>query len=186
MKKKIIIIVSILLALFLIGAVVIFFVLQSAGNKLSDEIQNQLEESTTTESLESEEITGTSEICNILTLDIAKQMLGDDAKLGSQNYGNCTYSSVSADSSSFGVLTMVVSKLNAVTAKTNFESAKASIYENSTEPVTGLNADEAYYATNLKQLSLLKGDSWIIISGVSDKFDSEKELAIETAKLVLE
>jgi hypothetical protein len=186
MKKKIIIIVSILLVLLLIGAVVIYFVLQSAGKKISDEIQTQLDKNPEIEAMEGDENTGTSEICNILTLDIAKQMLGEEAKLGSQNYGNCTYSLISADSSSFGVLTMVVSKLNTLTAKTNFEAAKTSIYEGSTENVTGLNADEAYYASNLKQLSILKGDSWIIISGVSDKFESEKELAIETAKLVLE
>jgi hypothetical protein len=119
-------------------------------------------------------------------LDIAKTILGNDAILASQNTKNCTYSSTNIDAASFGVLTIIVTKSSTTTARTQFEQAKSSAYSNQIETVTGLNADDAYFANTLKQLSILKGDSWIIIFGISDNFASEKELAIATAQLVLE
>jgi len=186
MNKKLAIIVSIVLVLCVIGGVAIYFAWQSASKTITD-IQDQIGVSPTIEtSLDDTGSTASdSSVCSVLSLDVAKEILGADAKLASENPNNCTYSLVNAETSSFGVLTMIVTKTNAITARSNFEEAKIAAYSNQIEQVTGLNADDAYFATTLKQLSILKGDSWIIISGISDNFTSEKELAIETAKLVL-
>ena len=189
MKKKLIIILSILLVLCVIGGVVIFFVWQSAS-KTIDNIQNQLGVSPTVEASQSDTSAtdgsaSSNEACNLLTLDIAKAILGSDAVLASQNTGNCSYTSTSSDFSSVGGLTIVVTTTDAVTAKSEFEQAKTLSYSNQTEAVTGLNADEAYFAPTYMQLSILKGNSWIILTGFSDKFTSEKDLAIAAAKLVL-
>ena len=183
MKKKLIIILSILLVLCVIGGVVIFFVWQSAS-KTIDNIQNQLGVSPTVEASQSDTSAtdgsaSSNEACNLLTLDIA------NAVLASQNTGNCSYTSTSSDFSSVGGLTIVVTTTDAVTAKSEFEQAKTLSYSNQTEAVTGLNADEAYFAPTYMQLSILKGNSWIILTGFSDKFTSEKDLAIAAAKLVL-
>ena len=201
MKKALIIIIPIILVLCVICAVVVYFVWQSAGNKLTD-LQGLLNVSptagtvnvtagaNTNDNLNDTTVpadgnTVTSDVCNLLTLDMAKQLLGSDTKLASQNTGNCTYTTLDLDTSAFGMLTMVVSKSNPATARTQFEQAKTLAYGSQTEPVSGLNADAAYFATTMQQLSILKGDSWIIISGVSDKYASEKELALATAALVL-
>ena len=180
MKKALAIIIPIVLVLCVAAGVGIYFLWQSANKTVTD-IQSQLDISPT---IENTVDTTNNNVCSILTLDIAKQILGDDAQPASENSGNCTYSSVNVDTSAFGVLTMVVSKTNSITAKSNFEQGKTLAYDNQTEPVTGLNVDDAYYATTLKQLSILKGDSWIIISGTSDNYTDEKELAIATAKLI--
>ena len=192
MKKFFLIAVPVLLVLCVACVAVIYFAWPSINSKIL-ELQGQLTLTPTMDVLDtsnsdqgpSNTTTTNSEVCSMLTLDMAKQILGEDAILASQNTGNCTYSSISEDMSSFGVLTMVVTKMSGGTAKIQFEQARATVYENETENVSGLNADEAYYATNLMQLSILKDDSWIIISGTSDKYDDEKELAIATAKLVL-
>lgn len=186
MNKKLAIIISIVLVLFVIGAVVIYFIWQSANKTITDK-QGQLGVSPTIETSlgDTSSTRSDSNVCSVLTLSIAKEILGADAKLASEDSNNCTYSSTNAETSSFGVLTMIVTKTNAITAKSNFEEAKITAYRNQTEQVTGLNADDAYFATTLKQLNILKGDSWIIISGISDNYTSEKELAIATAKLVL-
>jgi autotransporter translocation and assembly factor TamB len=193
MKKFFLIAVPVLLVLCVACVAVVYFAWPTINSKIL-ELQGQLTitptlgaslPGTTTNPSQDDTTTTTSDVCNMLTLDIAKQILGTDTKLASQNSGNCTYSSISEDMSSFGVLTMVVTKMTGGTAKVQFDQARATVYENKTETVSGLKADEAYYATGLMQLSILKGDSWIIISGTSDKFADEKELAIATAKLVL-
>ena len=186
MNKKLAIIISVVLVLFVIGAVVIYFVWQSANKTITDN-QSQLGVSPTIETSlgDTSSARSDSNVCSVLTLSVAKEILGADAKLASENPNYCTYSSTNAETSSFGILTMIVTKTNAITAKSSFEEAKTTEYNNQIEQVTGLNADEAYFGTVIKQLSILKGDSYIIISGISDNFTSEKELAIATAKLVL-
>ena len=187
MKK---IIVPLVLVLLIVLGIVVYFIWQNSnknatnnGQELSGITPTNSTSQTGTLVLDSD--TSTSDVCNLLTLDIAKEILGSDTKLDSQNKGNCTYTSISVDSSSFGILTMIVTKSGAITARSQFEDAKVLAYSNQIEAVSGLNADDAYYASTLKQLSILKGDSWIIISGLSDKFPDEKELAIATANLVL-
>jgi hypothetical protein len=201
MKKILAIGIPVVLVLCVICGVVVYFVYQSAGKQITD-LQNKLTVSPSVVVNSEENFnlpftndSGTvipeepsvvaSETCNVLTLDMAKQLLGADAKLASSNPGNCTYSSISGDMSSFGVLTIVVTKSNPVSAKAVFEQARTTTYANDTTPVSGLNADDAYYANTMNQLSILKGDSWIIISGTSDKFTSEKDLAVAAAKLAI-
>ncbi len=201
MKKFLAISIPVILVLCVVCAAVIYFVWQSYGKQITDWQNNLIVtpsldnpiDPTTNDTLTDDSSTTSPEgngpisndVCKVLTLDVAKQLLGNDAKIASQNEGNCTYSAISTDFSSFGVLTMVITKSNAVTAKTQFETAKNTTYSGDTEMVTGLNADSAYYAKGLTQLSILKGDSWIIISGTSDKFEDEKDLAVAAAKLVL-
>jgi hypothetical protein len=184
MKNKLPLIIVIVLVLCVVCGGVIYFVWQSANNKLT-EITNEL---TTTQTVEnSANITnspGNNTACTLLTADMAKQILGTEVKTESSSDVGCTYSTANLDLSSFGVLTIIVTKSTPITAKDQFNQAKTLSYSGQTESVTGLNVDEAYYATNLMQLSILKGDSWIIISGTADTFSSEKDLAIAAAKLV--
>jgi hypothetical protein len=193
MKKTLLIIVPIVLVILVIVGVVIYFVLQFVNKKGTDNV-DLLGISPTVET----SVTGTSDsgntgdsntvennACLLLTLDIAKEILGSDAILASQNPGNCTYSATNAETSAFGIITIVVTKTNPITAKEQFDQAKTISYSGDTETITELNADEAYFANTYKQLSILKGDSWIIISGTSDKFADEKEISMATAKLVL-
>jgi len=188
MKKNLTRIIPIILILCIIFAIVVYFIWQSTNKKVTD-IENQVGISTTlenplTETSESG-ITGDNNACLLLTLDITKKIIGNEAILASQNPGICSYSSTNIDTSAVGILMIVVTKTNPVTAKEQFEQAKTTSYSGETEPVTGLNADDAYFANTFKQLSILKGDSWIIISGSSDKFANEKEISVATAKLVL-
>ena len=198
MKKALLIIIPIVLVLCVVCAGVLYFVWNKSGTQLSDltsKLQNQPITNTitattgvvvtSTPDVTSTEPQITSSVCDMLTAEIAKQVLGGEVKSSGSGTTACTYTTSSEDYSKFGVITMVVTNTDALSAKAQFDSAKSSVYKGTTEAVTGLNADEAYYATNIKQLSILKGGSWIIISGVSDNYANEKELAVATAKLVL-
>ena len=204
MKKFII---PIILVLLLICCVVAFIIWKSSGPILSA-IQTQFNISpavttvttdTTGQNTDSTNLTETPsdstsssyDACILLTPAIAKQVLGEDVTSTGSGTSSCTYmtslSSISSGSStatSFGILTIVVAKSDPITAKAQFEQAKSITFGGKTETVTGINVDNAYYATNLLQLSILKGDSWIMISGTSDKNPSEKDLVIQTAKLI--
>jgi len=181
MKKALIIIIPIVLVLLIAGSVAVYFIWQSFSKGSNNSGGNTATVTVTANpgvAEDSGEVE--NEACALLTLSIAKQVLGSDAVLASQNSGNCTYSS----ESEFGVLVIVVSKSDVLTARTQYEAAKSTVYENNTTAVTGLNVDEAYFANGMAQLSMLKGDSWIIISGTSAKYTNEKDLAVATARLV--
>jgi hypothetical protein len=188
--KKLLIVVPIVLVLLVIVGVIIYFVLQSTNKKVTDNVGvSPTVETSVTETSESgttgDTITVDNDACLVLTLDIAQEILGSEAILASQNPGNCTYTATNAETSAFGILTMVATKTSPITAKEQFDQAKTVSYSGDIESITGLNADDVYFANTYKQLSILKGDSWIIISGTSDKFADAKELSVATAKLVL-
>jgi hypothetical protein len=125
--------------------------------------------------------------CEILTKEIADQILQTNTKAGDSNSDTtCTYSTDSDDLSELGVLTIVVTQSTSVGARESFEAAKSAAYGSNTEAVSGLNVDDAYWAPSLSQLSILDGSRWIIISGMSSKTEDTKTMCIETAKLAIE
>jgi hypothetical protein len=191
MKKALIIIGAVLLvACILITGLLVWQwpnitnqVNSALGNKVSSTVTSTIAPTSIVYDDNDSDEVGT-DVCAVLTLDIAKQVLGNDAVKSSQNNGNCTYSSMTADGG-FGVLVMVISSNpNSATARTSFDAARSTVYENKTESVSGLNVDDVYYATNLNQLSILEGSNWVLISGTSDKYTDDKDLAIATAKLI--
>ncbi|PIY17521.1 hypothetical protein CO112_03975 [Candidatus Dojkabacteria bacterium CG_4_9_14_3_um_filter_150_Dojkabacteria_WS6_41_13] len=130
--------------------------------------------------------TTSSKACDLLTLEIAETIFKDKAKTTDNNSSTaCTYTSQKEDLTSFGIITLVDSNVGVLQARESFETAKTAIYGSSTEAVTGLDADAAYYAPTLKQLSILKGGHWIIITALTDSYPTDKDASIATAKLVL-
>src|SRR3990172_10462632 len=99
MKKALLIIIPIALILCIIGAVATYFIWQSIqkGNTLTGgstpSVTITPEVTDTSTNTNNPSNTSETGVCALLTLDIAKQILGNDAKLASQSSGNCTYSS---------------------------------------------------------------------------------------------
>jgi hypothetical protein len=125
--------------------------------------------------------------CSLFTPSDAEQILkATVTPAPDQSANTCTYSTINTDTGSFGIATMVISTSTPTGARTTFETAKAVTYENKTEAVTIPGADDAYWATTLNQLSVLKGSSWIIVSVISgDAGSNDQTNSIEAAKLIL-
>jgi cytoskeletal protein RodZ len=122
--------------------------------------------------------------CDILTPEIAKKVLKVEVKqTASASTSSCSYSNAVPTLKDLGVLTIVVSE--GPTAKTLFDTAKSGVYKSNTEEVTGLNAEGVYWAVNYKQLSILKGDRWILITTIVSSGRDSKTVSIEAAKEIL-
>ncbi len=117
--------------------------------------------------------------CEILTEADAKQVLGVEVK-GESTESTCTYKNAVASGTNISVL--IISINEGSDPKKSYESAK-SIY-GEIEVVSGLNVDEAVWSKSLMQLSMLKGNKWILIGATSTGLDS-KEVSIAAAKLAL-
>lgn len=191
MKKALIIIGSVIIVSCILITGIVAWQWQNISNQFNSAFNKAVTQTTAPTSAVNDannndyndSTSSSTDVCGVLTLDIAKQILGKEATLSSQNAGNCTYSAMTSDGG-FGVLVMVISTNDSASARTSFETAKRTVYENDTVDVSGLNVDGAYYANSIGQLSILKGNSWVIISGTSDKYANGKDLAVATAKLI--
>jgi hypothetical protein len=198
MNKKVIVIIAVLAAVIVLcgASVAAFFAF--GGTKIFSNLTNtsvtptasaKQDSTTPTESSDSNGSTGTGSngaACQILTPAIAEKVLGVTLKQDTDNNQNtCTYSYLNETTGDMKIMTMVISNLGKAQAKNSFDMARTSVYQSQTEDISGIDADGAYYAPNLMQLSLLKGNNWIIISVVTDTKDEGKALSIETAKEIV-
>ncbi len=130
--------------------------------------------------------TAPSPVCNILTQQIADKILKTIAVQAVYNsQTSCSYTTSDGEAGSFGIITMVDTITDPTNAERSAEVAKTGIYENLTEPVNDIGADYAYYATAFEQLSIVKGAHWILITASSSAYETDRDAAIATAKLVL-
>jgi hypothetical protein len=134
--------------------------------------------------------------CELLPLATAKKLLGENATLvegsGSANLAttedvtvdNCTYSSDGATLGDLKQLTIQAQSGNNAQVKQAYESYKKEF------PGTALAelGDEAYYATEAKQVNVMKNGTWLLIFGgsINAGDDANKELHLSAAKLALE
>ena len=133
--------------------------------------------------------------CELLTLADAKSLIGENAVLSEDSnppnmattkevdVDNCTYS---ADGATLG-------DLKQITIQRHFgdTSQVKQAYDNYQkeypgEAVAGLG-DTAYYATEAKQIQVLKGDYWLYLAGGSINAGdaTNRELEVKAAQLAL-
>lgn len=157
--------------------------------------QNKPKDNNKTSSESATKKAGGKAACELLTLGDAKSLLGDNATLSEGsgapnlatkdevNVDNCTYSS---DGATLG-------DLNQITIQRHYgDSDQVKLaYDNYQkefpgEALAGLG-DVAYFATEAKQVQVLKGDYWIFVFGGSINAGDEanKELEIKAAQLAL-
>lgn len=106
------------------------------------------------------------EACDILTLEIAKNIIGSDAKVKSRDsssgdikVSNCTYFSV-VNQYSVGLLARSArDKAGAASNQSQFASNKPV----DSQKVVGYG-DSAYWLARYGQLNILKGNTWYILS----------------------
>lgn len=134
--------------------------------------------------------------CELLPLETAKKLLGENATLveggGSENAAttenvkvdNCTYSSEGATLGDLKQLTIQVQSGDSNQVKQAYENYKKE-YPGTPLPELG---EEAYYATETKQVNVLQDGTWIFVAGGSINAGdaANKELQISATKLALE
>ncbi|MES2970697.1 MAG: hypothetical protein V4702_00030 [Patescibacteria group bacterium] len=134
--------------------------------------------------------------CKLLTLEDAKGLLGDNAVLVDGSGGanaattedvkldNCTYSSDGATLGDLKQLTIQVQSGNSDQVQRAYENYEKEF------PGTSLSelGDEAYYATEAKQVNVMKNGNWLLVFGgsINAGDDANKELNLKAAKLALE
>ena len=155
---------------------------------------NQRSEDTVITNTDSEQSKGKA-ACALLTLDDAKDVIGDKASLsedkgdptsatnGVVDIDNCTYSADGATIGDFTQITIQRHYGDKAQVKQAYENYKK---EFPGEELSGLG-DEAYYATGAKQVQALKGGYWLYITGGSINAGdaANKELELKAARLVL-
>jgi len=136
--------------------------------------------------------------CDLLTLDEAKTLLGDDAILGEHydpDSGNivsvsqCSYTNGQSDLSLLRVIHITarsaLSKDGQDSNTTAFESTNGSIPAAGDKAVKGYG-DKAFWDTTVHEISILKGDLWIRISyGGADQTKNTLDDTKKVAKFVL-
>ncbi len=192
-KKPLIVIMAVIAAVVLLCAacVVISAVvinrLDDDNNSSQDSSKGDDDSDNSNDDSDSESNSNDSNACDHLTKDIAEDILKTEVKASESSSDNtCTYVTSEESLEDFGVLTMVVTDTSSDSeARRLFETAKSVTYGNNTDNVSGLDADGAYWAGSISQLSILKDDKWIIISGTSALNEDNKQMAIDTAEEVL-
>lgn len=183
MKK---IIIAAVLSIALVGAGYVFI----SSNSKKKETNN----SSTPAVTESAKTKGKT-ACELLTLDDAKSLLGENATKSEGNMGanlatndsvivdNCTYS---ADGATLG-------DLKQITIQRHFgdNSQVNQAYDNYLKEFPGDTVpdlgDRANYGTNAKQVQVVKGDYWLSVFGGSINAGeaANKELGLKAARLAL-
>lgn len=134
--------------------------------------------------------------CELLTLEDAKNLIGDNAVKSegsdtpnlatteSVKVDNCTYSAEGATLGDLKMLTIQVQRGDSGQVKQAYENYRD---EYPGDPLPDLG-DTAYFATGAKQVNVLKADYWLLIAGGSLNDDEEaiKNLEIKAAQLALE
>lgn len=138
----------------------------------------------------------TKTACQLLTLADAKSLIGENAVLlegsGSDNAAstesvtvdNCSYSADGETLGDMKQLALQVHYGDAAQVRQGFENYKE---EYPGEALTGLG-DEAYFATETKQVNILKDGVWLFVGGGSINAGDEgnKDLAINAARRAVE
>jgi len=186
MRKNLLIGISILLIVcigLVVGGYFLYKQFSSQVDIAKDIINNQ---TNTNDNNLSDAATFSSKPCELLTMDIAKQILGVSELTLGPNSGSmsCTYTFLNTETQGFSMISLLQNTTDPGLAKSYFDTAKTTTYLDKIEPVTGLKVDDAYYATEFKQLSILNGADWIILSVYSNNADSDKQLTIDAAKLI--
>jgi hypothetical protein len=133
--------------------------------------------------------------CELIDLEEAKGLLGDNAALlegsGDDNLAstadvsvdNCSYSADGATLGDMKQLVIQVHSGNTAQVKEAYENYKEQ-YPGDALPEFG---NTAYYATETKQVNVLKGGNWFFVgAGSMNGGEANKELTIQAAKIALE
>lgn len=133
--------------------------------------------------------------CELLTLEDAKSLIGDNAVLveGSGGPNLATTESVDVDNCTYSADAETLGDLQQITIQRHYgnKGRVAEAYENYRkefpgEDLSGLG-EKAYYATEGKQVQVLKGDYWLFIAGgsINAGDDVNKKLEVKAAQLAL-
>lgn len=134
--------------------------------------------------------------CELLTLADAKTVIGANAVLAngeadtnlasteSVDVDNCTYSADGATIGDFTQITIQRHYGDTAQVKQAYENYKK---EYPGEALTG-HGDQAYYATETKQVQVLAGDYWLNVFGGSINAGDagNRDIALKAAKLAVE
>ena len=135
--------------------------------------------------------------CDILTQEVAKELLGDSIQNSSNDpransnedvaVSNCNYATTIdvtdptaiPDISGVGLLVRSAKSTDgAATNSQQFEQLKPE----DPNTVTGIG-DQAYYSEQFKQLNVLKNGNWYIVTRYKDRVtNGSKEMVVELAK----
>lgn len=188
--KKIIIIVVV--GIVVVGIIVTGLVMASMQSDTNESAST----SDTSDSKDKEKTSSGKKACDLLTLTDAKALIGDNAILlegsGDANAATtadvtvdtCTYS---ADGATLGDTKQLLVQLHSgdsAQVKQAYDNYKKD-YPGDALPAFG---STAYYATETKQVNVLKGDSWIFVGAGSMNGEGEvnKALTIKSAEVAVE
>jgi Tfp pilus assembly protein PilN len=128
-----------------------------------------------------------SDMCSILTLDIAERVLNTTlVKDMTTDSNSCTYKTSDPTTGDVSIVTMLLNQYTVEEAKQQYDSVKSTAFGKEIEDVTELDADASYWSTTYYRLNILKGDKLIAISTLTAKNPDSKSLSIEIAKLILQ
>ncbi|MDQ2972859.1 MAG: hypothetical protein M3Q79_00035 [bacterium] len=181
----------IIVAIVVVLAVAGFVIVKSNSNDNKNAIEDISRSTNTTDNTDK-----TKTACELLTLEDAKSLIGQSATLAEGSGGsnlattesvkvdNCTYSSDGATLGDLKQITIQIHSSEVSQIKQSYESYKK---EFPGEALAGLG-DSAYYATEAKQVGVLKGGHWLLVFGGSINAGDEanKQLDIETAQIAID
>lgn len=141
---------------------------------------------------------GTVDACSVLTTDIAKSLLGNDVSKGSTPSSNVSTATIGVSNCSYlkqesptvdnsgqpkisGANLLVQYARDDTGANTNKTQFQSGLSSSEIQKVNGIG-DAAFYNPQFKQLHVLKGSNWYIITYYKDSIlnstlESDKEMA---------
>ena len=134
--------------------------------------------------------------CELITLADAKSLIGANATLaeGSGSPDLATTDAITVDNCTYSADGATLGDLKQLTIQSSFGDAKQVklAYDNYRQQYPGESladlSPEAYYATELKHLNVLKGQYWLFVFGgsINDGDSINKELHLKAARLALQ